>query len=137
MVLPIGEFTITDEIEVIDATNLPTKTYKVDFETGRCSGMTEGLDAVKQAIFKTLNTNRFEHLIYSDDYGFENMTGYEELFVRAELPRRIKEALLQDERITSVEDFKLEFEKDKAIVSFVSKTMYGDIEVLREVINFV
>ena len=137
MVLPIGEFTITDEIEIIDEATLPTRTYKLDFEKGRCIGMTDRLEAMEQAIFKILNTNRFEHTIYSDDYGFEGMTGEEKLFVQAELPRRIKEALLQDGRITSVEDFHLEFDKDNALATFTAITVYGDVKVLREVINIV
>lgn len=135
MVLPIGEFTITEEIEIIDEATLPTRTYNLDFEKGRCIGMTDRLEAMEQAIFKILNTNRFEHMIYSDEYGFEGMTGEERLFVEAELPRRIKEALLQDGRITSVEDFHLEFNKDNALATFTAITVYGDVNVLREVIN--
>jgi hypothetical protein len=133
MVLPIGEFTITEEVEVIDDSSLPTYTYRLDFEKGRCIGMTDGLDAMKQAIFKVLSTNRFEHLIYSDDYGFENPVGQDEVFVRAEIPRRIQEALLQDERITSVEDMNMNFTKDSATISFTCHTLYGDVDVLREV----
>lgn len=137
MVLPIGEITVTEELEVIDTALLPTRTYHLDFERGRCTGMIDSQKAMEQAIFKVLNTLRFAHLIYSDDYGFENMIGYEELFVRAELPRRIKEALLQDERITAVENFRLEFEKDEVLVTFTCPTLYGDVVVLREGINFV
>lgn len=133
MVLPIGDIAIDEDVEVIDASSLPTRTYKIDFERGRCSGMVEGLEAIEQSIYKVLLTERFEHLIYSDDYGFENVIGYEELFVRAELPRRIKEALLQDERITSVEDFSLDFKGDVVTVKFTCTTIYGDVEVLREV----
>lgn len=133
MVLPFGDFTIVEDLEVIDVVALPTRTYKLDFEKGRCVGMTDGLDAIEQAIFKILSTNRFEHLIYSDDYGFENPIGKDEIFVRAEIPRRIEEALLQDERITSVEDMKLDFVKDSATISFTCHTLYGDVDVLREV----
>lgn len=137
MVLPIGEFTITEELEVISESELPTRTYKIDFERGRCIGMTDRLDAMKQALYKAMNTVRFAHMIYSDDYGFEEMIGEDRVFVRAELPRRIKETLLQDERITSIEDFTLDFEKDNAFVSFTAVTIYGDVNVLREVISIV
>lgn len=137
MVLPIGEFTISEELEVISESELPTRTYKLDFERGRCIGMTDRLDAMEQAIFKVLKTTRFAHMIYSDDYGFEEMIGDDRVFVRAELPRRIKESLLQDERITSIEDFTLEFEKDEAFASFSAVTIYGDVNVLREVISIV
>lgn len=137
MVLPIGEFTLSDELEVIDVALMPTKTYQLDFERGRCTGMIDGLKAAEQAILKALSTVRFAHMIYSDDYGFENMIGHEQLYVRAELPRRIKEAILQDERFTAVNNFILDFEKDNAYVSFSCPTLYGDVVVLREVIDYV
>lgn len=137
MVMPQGEFTITSEVEVIDEAELPTRTYKLDFKNGRIFGMTDRLGAMEQAIFKILNTNRFEHLIYDDDYGFEDLTGKERIFVAAELPRRIEEALLQDSRITSVEGLHLEFEKDIAFATFTANTIYGDVDVLREVITIV
>lgn len=139
MILPDGDFSLLgdEELEEIDVASLPTKTYKLDFENGRCGRMIEGIEAMEQAIYKMLNTDRFAHAIYSDDYGFENMIGYEELFIRGELPRRIEEALLQDERITSVEDMDLSFEGDTAFVRFTCVTIYGDVNVLKEVSTIV
>ena len=137
MVLPVGNITVTEDLEVISEAELPTRTYKIDFEKGRCVGIIDRKAAMEQAIRKILLTERFAHLIYSDDYGFQNMIGYERLFVQGELPRRIKEALLQDERITSIENFKLEFIKDEAFVSLRAVTIYGDVDVLREAIPFV
>lgn len=137
MVLPVGNITVTEDLEVISEAELPTRTYKIDFEKGRCVGIIDRKAAMEQAIRKILLTERFAHLIYSDDYGFQNMIGYERLFVQGELPRRIKEALLQDERITSIENFKLDFIKDEAFVSLRAVTIYGDVDVLREAIPFV
>lgn len=137
MVLPFGDLTLTEEVEVIDESELPTRTYKLDFERGRCIGMVDGLEAMEQAIFKIMQTDRFRYMIYSDDYGFEGMTGGNRVLVRAELPRRIKESLLQDARITSIEDFTLEFKKDMAFVTFTAITIYGDVDVLKEVITIV
>ncbi|NYV63822.1 DUF2634 domain-containing protein [Bacillus sp. Gen3] len=137
MVLPVGGITVTEDLEVVSEAQLPTRTYKLDLERGRCTGFIDRKEAMEQAILKVLRTKRFAHLIYSDDYGFQDMIGHERLFVRGELPRRIKEALLQDERITSIENFKLDFEKDEAYVSLTAITIYGDVNVLREVIPFV
>lgn len=133
MVLPIGEVSILEETEVVSTADLPTNTYKLDFEKGRINGMIEGLEAIEQAILKVLSTNRFAYLIYSDDYGFDNMIGHDEIYVRGELPRRITEAVLQDERITSIEDFSMVFEGDSVLVKFTAVTLYGDVDVLREV----
>lgn len=137
MVLPEGGITVTEDLEVINEAELPTRTYKLDFERGRCTDFIDGKEAMEQAIRKILQTKRFAHLIYSDDYGFQNTIGQDRLFVRGELPRRIKEALLQDERITSIENFTLDFEKDEAFVSLTAITIYGDVDVLREAIPFV
>lgn len=137
MVLPVGGITVTEDLEVVSEAQLPTRTYKLDLERGRCTGFIDRKEAMEQAILKVLRTKRFAHLIYSDDYGFQDMIGHERLFVRGELPRRIKEALLQDERITSIENFKLDFEKDEAFVSLTAITIYGDVNVLREAIPFV
>lgn len=134
MVLPQGEVIVSEEMEVSSEADLPTRTYKLDFQQGRCIGYIDGREAMEQAIVKILQTKRFAHLIYSDDYGFENMTGYDRLFVLGELPRRIKESLLQDERITEVRNFSVVFDEDEARVSFTAITIYGDVEVLKEVI---
>lgn len=137
MVLPTEAITLTEDLEILDVAELPTRTYKLDYERGRCSGFIDRREAMEQAILKVLQTKRFAHLIYSDAYGFEQMIGRERLFVQGELPRRIKEALLQDERITSVTNFKLDFEKDHAYVSLTAHTVFGDVDVLREAVTIV
>lgn len=49
----------------------PSLTYRMDWERKRITGQTDGLEAVQQAAAKILRTDRFEHLIYSSDYGTE------------------------------------------------------------------
>ena len=137
MVLPIGEIAIMEDTEIVSSSQLPTLTYQLNFDSGRCAGKIDQLKAMEQSIFKAFNTKRFAHMIYSDDYGFEHMIGENEIYVRGDLPRRIKEMIFQDERITSIENFVLEFEKDEAFVSLTAVTVYGDVNVLREVIDFV
>ena len=137
MVLPIREnLSLTEDIEVIDAADLPTRTYKLDLENGRCGGFIEGLEAMEQAIFKIIDTIRYKHLIYSSNYGFENMIGENELYVRGDLPRRIQEALLQDSRITSITDFLLTFvDKETGLVDCTVHTIYGDVSLLRKEVS--
>ncbi|WP_025950466.1 DUF2634 domain-containing protein [Geobacillus thermocatenulatus] len=130
-VLPSEGILIDSEMN--DDSVLSDKTYRLDFENGRCIGVIDGIEAVKQSIFKILNTERFKYLIYSDDYGFDIPIGKERLFVQAELPRRIEEAVLQDARVLSVEDMNIQFQGDSAIASFVCQTVYGKIEMSKEV----
>lgn len=99
--------------------------------------MTDGLEAVKQAVYKIFHTERFAHLIYDGSYGFEKrgLIGKDPMFVQSEIRRRVQEALLQDDRITSVEDLQIEFDGDTAQVRFTVICDYGtfDMEVTQNV----
>ena len=119
-----------------NSTRQPSKTYRIDFEAGRISGFADGLEAVRQAVYKILNTERFEHIIYSHNYGreFKNLYGKQRHFVYAELERRIKEALLWDDRITSVNDFSFRNERDCVFVKFTVDSVFGSTE-LESVVN--
>lgn len=116
----------------------PTKTYKIDFETDRVRGYTDELEAMKQAVCKILNTERYEYIIYSWDYGIELMDLYGEpvSYVCPELERRITEALLWDTRIESVDEFEFEVTQKGVIhAAFTVHTVFGDLEGEKEV-NF-
>ena len=105
----------------------PSRTWKLDFERGRAVGMTDGLDAVRQAVYLILHTERFRHIIYSPDYGTEwhGIVGASPVFIRSELKRRITEALLQDDRIQAVQDFQINISGDAATVRFTVVSAFG------------
>ncbi len=110
-----------------------SRTYKI---TGnRIQGYTDGLDALKQAIYKVLNTERYEYPIYGFDYGIEleNLIGKDPVYVQIELKRRIRECLLRDDRITEVDNFKFEVNGDEIKCTFDVHSIYGDITASREV----
>lgn len=94
------------------------------------SGTVDGLEAVKQAIHLILNTERYEHLIFSWDYGIElvDLIGKPPSYVLPEIKRRITEALEVDTRITGVGDFQFETVKNKVNVRFTVNTIFGEIE---------
>lgn len=112
----------------------PSKTYKI--ENNRIVGFCDGLEALKQTIFCILNTERFDYLIYSWDYGVElnNLIGKPRDFVIAEIKRVIKEALIQDDRIEDVTDFTFSNGKNYLNVKFKVKTVSGIIEA-EKVVN--
>jgi phage baseplate assembly protein W len=103
----------------------PNRTYSL--VTG---GVIDGLDAVKQAIYCILNTERYEYLIYSWNYGIElqDLYGKEVSYVCVELKRRITEALTQDDRIINVDNFEFEITKGKIHVTFVVHTIFGEVD---------
>lgn len=130
--------TVQSEIlEDFEYETIPSKTYKLNVESNTISGgYIDTIEAIKQTIYCILNTERFEHLIYSWNYGSEikNLIGEDMTYVIPELQRIITEALLQDDRIDEVSDFDFEVYKNKVLAKFKVKTIEGIIEAER-VIN--
>jgi hypothetical protein len=122
------------DIELSPEESIKTsRTYKI---TGnRIQGYTDGLDALKQAIYKVLNTERYEYPIYSFSYGIEleNLLGKDPLYVQIELKRRIRECLLRDDRITEVDNFKFEVNGDEIKCAFDVHSIFGNFTASREV----
>jgi hypothetical protein len=109
----------------------PTRTYKLNTGDLRITGFVDGLEAMKQAVYKILNTERYEHLIYTWNYGveFNDLYGEPSAFAYPEIKRSITEALLQDERIKSVDGFTFTSIKGAVNVQFMVHTTEGDIEI--------
>lgn len=116
----------------------PSMVYKMDLNGDSIRGFCDGVEAVKQAVFRMLQTERYQYIIYPWWYGIETLDLYGEpvTWVCPELERRITEALSVDSRITSVTDFEHDL-SIKGIVhtTFIVHTVYGDFSTEREV-NF-
>ena len=126
--------------EEIQQVSYPTETYKIEHSEqtppeDRINGNTDDLLALQQTIYLILGTERYEHIIYSWDYGVEllDLIGKPIPYVMAVIPRRITEALTQDDRIEDVTDFEFERNKSKLHVTFVVKSTLGDIPASTEV----
>jgi phage baseplate assembly protein W len=107
------------------------------FDRNKIIGTCDNLEAVKQAVFKILNTERYAYIIYSWNYGIElkDLFGQPIRFVCPEIERRVKEALLQDDRITAVDNFEFDISKKNVVaVSFTVHTLFGDLNE-RTVVN--
>ena len=126
--IPSGNTILTTEINVV---TMPSKQHKMDLDKNRILGTCDNLEAVKQSIFKILNTERYSYLIYSWDYGIElvDLYGKPPMFVCPEIERRVKDALLQDDRITGVDEFEFDISKKGVVsVTFTVHTFFGDLE---------
>lgn len=122
------------DIRNIKQVILPSKTYRVF--NGRIHGYVDGLEAMRQAVEKILNTERFEWVIYSANYGveLERLIGKDYDFVKSDLERTITQALLVDTRIQKVTDFEVQqISKDSLHCSFVVHTISGLFSVERSV----
>lgn len=127
------------DLEDIEEETEPSLTWKIDFETGRITGMIDKLEAVKQAVHVILQTERYEHLIYSFDFGTElkGLFGMSPIFVESDLERRISEALEQDDRIQGIENFQAEIKGDSIVARFTVITDYGSFDYEQEVASSV
>lgn len=133
--IPSMNSILTTEIEVESE---GTKNYQMHFTEKFINGFVDELQAMHQVIYKILNTERYQYIIYSWDYGIETVDLYGEpiSYVCPEIERRIIEALTQDDRIESVDNFEFDYsEKGKLHVTFSVHTIYGDLEEER-VVNY-
>lgn len=129
---------INEELYDFDLELETSKNYKMKISEKHINGYADELEAMKQVVFKILNTERYEYLIYSWDYGIELQDLYGEPlnYVSAEAQRRITEALIQDDRIEDVRDFDIEcIDKSSLKISFTVDTVYGELASER-VVNY-
>ena len=88
------------------------------------------IDALKQAIYFILNIERYDYLIYNWNYGFEikDLIGQEPKNILPEIQKRISDALIQDSRIIEISNFSFSITKNKVIVYFTVKSIFGDLK---------
>lgn len=116
----------------------PSFTYRMWPDALRITGTTDRQQAMIQAIWKILNTERYAYPIYSWNYGIElkDLYGYNMTYISPELERRIREALSPDDRITSVDNFSFSYPKRNSIyVQFTVHTIFGDMDIGKEFEN--
>jgi phage baseplate assembly protein W len=114
---------------------MPGKTYKYDIDRNHIAGSTDKLDAMKQAIYLILSTERYVYPIYSWNYGVElaNLIGMPTDYCLPEIKRRVTEALLTDDRISSVDNWTFDVNRQKVQATFTAHTIYGDVNSQTEV----
>ncbi|MDR2558882.1 MAG: DUF2634 domain-containing protein [Oscillospiraceae bacterium] len=118
------------------AAELPSRTYKLDFENKRIfsRGSCNGIEAVNQFMKKSLCTPRFRCLAYSNQRGSEIeqtliAADVTREYIEAERPRMVRETWLVDSRILDVYDFSFRFEDDKIYIRAGVSTTFGEVTV--------
>ena len=119
----------------IRTVTIPTNTYRIIIDKDRVSGETDGLDAMKQAVYLILSTERYSYPIYSWNYGVElkDLFGQPTTYVEAVLEYRIRDALMADERITDVRNFEFSSQKNTVSATFEVVTNQGNVQSTVEV----
>ena len=130
--IPKFDFKIPDSVENYTE---PSKTYKMHVGKDYIKGYNDLIESVKQSVFKILNTERYSHYIYSKNYvaELENLIGQPIAYVCPEIERRIKEALVQDDRIVSVDSFSFDVKRKILCITFTVHCIFGDFEASKEV----
>ena len=124
------------DIDIVEQEQQPSLTWQLDLNSGRIKGQIDGADAIRQAIEKILLTERYAYRIYSWNYGVELVfyIGKDTDFVMADAERSIRDALLQDDRILNIYNFKAELvEKESVKVSFTVETTAGNFDYEKEI----
>ena len=126
--IPSENALLTEELELENGT--PSKDYKLQLDGNQIAGFVDDLEAMRQVVYKILNTERYDYQIYSWNYGVElaDLFGRPLTFVIPEVKRRITEALLQDDRIVSVDAFSYARNRNQLHIRFTVHTVFGEIE---------
>lgn len=112
-----------------------SKTFKLNTDKNVITGIVDKIEALKQSIYIYLGIERFENLIYSWNIGLQtkDLIGEDYPYVCSELKRRISDCLTYDDRINSVDSFSFSKNKDNLSISFTVCTIYGNVNVTKEV----
>lgn len=119
-------------VGIIEETQIPTRTYKLDLDNGRIIGYVDKEDAINQAAMKALYTPRFGCYAYDDQYGSEirSLIGNPDAtreYIEAEMDFILNDTLRVDGRFIGVDDLEMEFDGDEARFTFTADTILGQI----------
>lgn len=105
--------------------------FKLDILNNRVAGFVDEAEAVAQAVYMMIKTERGKYSIYPDDYGLkkEDLYGQPRKYVEAALSYRIPECLLQDLRIKSVNNIEFEFIADQCLIYVELTCIFGEVSV--------
>ena len=114
---------------------LPSRTYKLNINenaSDRIIGFVDKLEAVKQAVYHILMTERYAYLIYDDTYGveLEQYIGRGFDYLQSTIEETLRDALLIDLRITNVVVTEInKISNDKAQIKFDVQSIYGNLQM--------
>ncbi|GAP04876.1 DUF2634 domain-containing protein [Fructobacillus tropaeoli] len=113
---------------------LPSRTYEV--LNGRIMNLIDGQEAMRQAIEKALQTQRYSVAWLSKNYGtdLEQLVGKSLDYAKSEVKRMISETFAADKRIIDVEVTNIdEMNKTDLAVYVNISTSFGKVAVVKEV----
>lgn len=127
--IPLSNINDENGVEIVTQ---PSLSYKMKLEKERIQSNIDGIEAVKQAIYKILLTDRYKYEIYNWNYGIDigELIGKPKDYVKAVLPGKIEDALKPDDRIEAVYDFTFtDIDKTTLALKFYVTTIYGNTDI--------
>lgn len=109
--------------------DMPSKTYKINWENGHIEGFIDGKTAIAQAVELAVSTERGVWKIYSNNYGSDvyKLIGKSNEYAMSEMKRMIDDSLVPDSRIDGTTDFKFDKISGGLTCDFTAKTTAGDV----------
>ena len=113
----------------------PGLTWWRDPQTNRIVGQVDGFKAVAQAVEVMLSVVRFRWQIYKPFFGvtWDGLIGLDVGSVAAELQRRVREAVMIDDRVTGVSVYSYTFDGDNLTANITVNTVFGPVNQSVEV----
>lgn len=143
--LPQIENKFTSTTQIVE---LPSKTYKLNLnindtvfkdgvkfeatEVDKIIGFVDNLEAIRQAVYHILMTERYAYLIYDENYGIEleQYIGQDLEYINNTIESTLQEALMHDLRITNVTvDNINQIASDIVEVKFTVESIYGNLQM--------
>lgn len=110
-----------------------TNNYVIDEKTNDFK-VVEGNEAIEMWVYFTLLTNRYEHLIFSWDYGTELVKLVGQKFTRgyteSEAFRFVKEALMINPYIVDVINREIKFSENELKIKIKVVSIYGEVDIV-------
>lgn len=114
-------------------------TYYINSKIGRICSMVDGKEAIIQAIYKALDTEKMGYEIYDWLYGLdmEPFIGQDLDYIQTNIQSYIEDCLLQDDRINAIQNLTVEQQEiDSCLITFNVDTTEGIIEGITKEINY-
>lgn len=126
---------MTPEVNLLNTeynnTTKTSNTYKMNREALVIKSLINNKEAIAQAVYKILMTEKDTYIIYDSNYGikFKDLYGKDTTYVVSILKLRIEDALKNDDRIRGIKNFSAVSNKHSISVEFTVESVFGDIEI--------
>jgi len=126
-------FSMNEVGPILDIDYYPLSSiYYETVQVDRISGFIDDLDAIRQAVYHILSIERYSCLIYDDNYGVElqQYIGQDFEYLKVTIQKTLEEALMQDERIISIDVINVEkIDNETANVKLSIQANVGEIQM--------